>query len=148
MTLGNGSTLTVNGTFTNGLPSELAEIGESGGCVSPGASFLCLSGPGNVASLYSVQNNSLIAVDAGTSLGVTGGGFANNSGVLSLEIYGWQLKLDWRLYQQRRDRDHEPGLNIDYFALFAERGVDRHFRHAPRQLLSAERGNDGHGPAE
>jgi hypothetical protein len=78
ITLGN-STLTVNGTFTNGFPDEGRDISPQG-CSAGGASFLCLSGPGNVASLNAVQNNSLISVDAGSSLAVRGGGFANNSG--------------------------------------------------------------------
>ena len=42
----NGSTLTVNGTFTNGDGSAPAEF-----------FLLSLSGSGNVASLYAVQNN-------------------------------------------------------------------------------------------
>ena len=67
LTLQNGSTLTVNGTFTNGFADD-------------DYTFLKLSGPGNTAGLYAVQNNALIEVAAGSSLTVTGGGFTNNAG--------------------------------------------------------------------
>lgn len=73
-----GSTLTVNGTFTNGLSAPYGDDG----------SFLKLIGPGNAASLYAVQNNSIIEVDAGSSLTVTGGGFTNNNSGASLTLGG------------------------------------------------------------
>lgn len=69
----NGSTMAVDGTFTNGGEGEGEPVAEF-------ESRLKLIGPGNAASLYAVQNYTLIAVDAGSSLTVTGGGFTNNSG--------------------------------------------------------------------
>jgi len=48
---------------------------------------LCLSGPGNVANLQAMQNNSFVEVDAGSLLKVGGGGFANNTGA-SLKLGG------------------------------------------------------------
>ncbi len=53
VTLRSGSTLTVNGTFTNGFPGEFGDLGGvPPNCQLGGASFLCLSGPGNVASFW------------------------------------------------------------------------------------------------
>jgi hypothetical protein len=87
-----GSTLTVNGDFTNSSQNPEGVLLQNGGVLTVGGTFtneftnefapskLELLGQGNVASLYAVQNGGLIEVDAGSTLAVNGGGFSNNSG--------------------------------------------------------------------
>jgi len=88
-----GSTLTVNGNFTNlaGISGSKNVSLENGGVLNVGGTFtngvtafnpnsLQLLGAGNTANLHAVQNNGLVHVDSGSNVNVTGSGFSNNTG--------------------------------------------------------------------